>query len=431
MRRYLKFRIAAVVAATSVSGAATAMAASPVPVMPAPSGGGGGTAVSLGAGGQVWFAAPLGNELRLSVGNVSGGFSTRRVSRAPSGWGTSSVRLVVRGVTAHLAWVATSGGRTGMRIEATTCSLTRCAAPQVLQRLSVQYDDEEVALAFNGRTEIAMWDNYDGKRGLSKPSLSWAMSNGTRFAAARPVGAGGQDPELLAATNGHIFAAWASNAGGPLSIREWAGGSRLQRSATPGNSTYGEMPQLAIAGNDLIVAWATNVDLPDLSAGFLPAGALSVAARPLTSGRFRSTQLIATSSRDISLAGAPDGGAVLAFGRVTTNLDGTQSELATVANRSSGGRFGAPVALESDPPAIDVGPVAAINVDGTATVEWYSGRYGVHDVEAVTIPPGGAPTAPMALGLGGSPLAVAALGTSTVVTWAGPTDYQAETETAP
>jgi hypothetical protein len=318
-----------------------------------------------------------------------------------------------------------------MRIEATTCSLTGCAAPQVLQRLSVQYGGEDVALAVNGRTEIAMWDNYDGKRGLSNPSLSWAVGTGARFTVVRRVGASGRDPALLAAASGHILAAWASNASGPLSIRQWSGGTRLHPSPSPGSSAGGETPQLAIAGSDLIVAWATSVDLSDLSAGFLPAGSIYAAVRPLTATRFRATQRLATSSRDISLAGAPDGSAVLAFGKVIANPDGTQSEVATVTSRGPSRRFGTPVALESSPPVIDVGPAAAINADGTATVEWYTGSYGAQDVEAATLARGGGPSAPVALGLGGSPLAASARGNSTVLTWAGPTDYQALTETAP
>lgn len=137
--------------------------------------------------------------------------------------------------------------------------------------------------------------------------------------------------------------------------------------------------------------------------------------------------MIATSSRDISLAGAPDGSAVLAFGNVILNPDGSQSEVATVANRGPGGRFGAAIALESDAPVVDVGPVAAINADGTATVEWYTGTSGPTTIQAATIPPGGSPSAATTLGVGGSPLAIAATGTTTVLTWAGPTAYQAQT----
>jgi len=168
-----------------------------------------------------------------------------------------------------------------MRIESTTCSLARCAAPQILQRLSVKFAGEEVAIAASGRTTIAMWDNYEGRRGLSNPSLEWAIGKGTRFAAARPVGAVGQDPVLLAASGRHIFVAWASITSGPLRMREWTGGSRLKRLASPADSASGQAPQVAIAGHDLVVAWAMNVDDHNLSAGNLPNGALSVASRPL------------------------------------------------------------------------------------------------------------------------------------------------------
>jgi hypothetical protein len=320
-----------------------------------------------------------------------------------------------------------------MRIESTTCSVARCATPQILQSLSVQGNDagsEEVAIASSGRSTIAIWDDYQSSVG--NPSLWWALSSGGRFARSRAVGVHGSDPALVGALGGQIFAAWASNGAGPLSVREWTGGSHLVSSPVPPGSNAGEQPQLAIAGDALSVAWGTGLDGFGASSGVLPSGPLSVATRPLTAQKFQATQTVSSDARDFTLAGAPNGRLVLAFGQVIPGTAGQDpSEEAAVTTRGPGARFAAPMILETNPPSIDVGPAAAITTTGTAIVEWYTGGYLSGDIQAATVQPGATPSAPFELGVGTVPLAAAAYGTSTILTWVGSIAYQAQIGSAP
>jgi hypothetical protein len=387
----------------------------------------------MGSEGRVWFAGLVGGELRLATGHGLGPFSVERVSLVPSGWGISSLRLVVQGSTARLAWVATSGQLTGMRIESTTCSVARCATQQILQSLSVQGNNagsEEVALASSGRSTIAIWDDYQSSVG--NPSLWWALSSGARFARSRAVGAHGSDPALVGAPSGHIFAGWASNGAGSLTIREWTGGSRLRSAPTPEGSSSGQRPQLVIAGDALSVAWGADLDGFGASSGVLPSGPLSVATLPLGARRFQATQTVSSDARDFTLAGTPDGRLALAFGQVRPGMAGQDpSEEAAVATRAPGASFATPTILETDPPEVDVGPAATITSAGTVAVEWYTGGYLSGDIQAATVQAGAAPSPPFDLGVGTGSLAAASYGTTAILTWAGSTAYQAQIGSAP
>ena len=271
----------------------------------------------------------------------------------------------------------------------------------------------------NGRT-VVMWRGRTS-RGLSR--LQWRITTNGRLGPAHTLGELGDAPRLGTDATGKTVAAWlADRRAGRTGVRtaaRRAGEFLLPRAVTTDpaaalrltTSTRGETVLAWLAG-----AGATNPEGP--------AGAVQVATRTGASS-FGVPQSLGSGST-LSLAGSPDGHAVLATGRHV----GPTSVVVAAARRSPGQSFAQPVDV-SEPQFVSdaFGASAAVADGGRAMVTWASGAVpsapAPTGVFAAVAEPGAAFTAPQLLADARSatlpqPTAAAIAPSAAIVAWAGP-----------
>lgn len=212
----------------------------------------------------------------------------------------------------------------------------------------------------------------DGTNAVAFFSKSGALmlatgSRGGRLGAARMIERTGvRDYSIAAAPGGAFLLAWEDNDGLHAAVRTRAGRRIVERRYDSGPSSVINNVQVAadpqggwVLAQRVFPHGARRGRLHGVRTLSLdPAGRQLGAIQDLGDGNFgidaRPTQ---------ALAVAPDGRAVLTFGRTAAAFDAPESVV--VATRPHGGTFGTPVALTGDPIA---DPRVAIGADGATLV---------------------------------------------------------------
>jgi hypothetical protein len=300
-----------------------------------------------------------------------------------------------------------------------TCHTGRCSSTVRVGSSALKPESAVAVQPTTGRT-LVMWR---GRTSTGVNRLMWRISTDGKLGATHTLGEFGDNPQLATDASGRTVAVWlADRRSGDRGVRTAA--RRVGEFLAPTTVTGSPAADLRLVGSDggsWVAGWLTAPSGIDLSQS---AGSVQVATRTRSTA-FGAAQSLGPGST-LSLAGAPDGNALL----VTDRHVAPTSVVVSAARRLPGQAFGpftdlAPAQFISDA----FGAQAAVADGGEALVSWASG------VDPSTPAPSGvfaavadasgsfgapqlladAPTATLP-----QPTGVAIGPTSALVAWAGP-----------
>jgi hypothetical protein len=271
----------------------------------------------------------------------------------------------------------------------------------------------------SGRT-IVMWRGHTSRGNR----LQWRITTGDKLGRVHTLGEFGDTPKLATDASGRTVAVWLDRRSGHRGVRTAARRvGEFMRPTSVTSATAGDLQLSTSDGGSFVAAWLAG---PNGRNPEGPAGTVQVSTRTPTTS-FGAPTSLGTGST-VSLAGSPDGNAVVAADRHVAGL----SVVVSAARRSPGGSFGALTDISPPQFVSDAfGSQAAVADGGRALVSWASGvdpsGPTPTGVFAALAPPSGAFAAPEQLAT--SPMVAqptgAAVGpTAAVVAWTGPQGAQ-------
>ena len=306
----------------------------------------------------------------------------------------------------HVAYLATChAGDCGSTVRVGTSALKPQSA------VAVQPTTGRTTVMWRGRTS----------RGVNR--LMWRITTNGRLGATHTLGEFGDNPQLATDASGRTVAVWlADRRSGGRGVRTAArrvGEFLAPRSLT--GSRAADLRLISSDGGSWVAGWLAAPNGIDPTQ---PAGTVQVATRTRSTAFGRAQSLGPGST--LSLAGSPDGHALLATDRHVAPT----SVLVSAARRLPGQAFGpfvdlAPAQFISDA----FGAQAAVADGGQALVSWASGAdpstQAPSGVFAAVSDASGSFSAPQLLADAGSatlpqPTGAAIAPTSALVAWAGP-----------
>jgi hypothetical protein len=244
-----------------------------------------------------------------------------------------------------------------------TCHAATCRPTTRVGSSALKPQSAVAVQPFTGRT-IVLWR---GRTSHGTNRLQWRITTNGKLGAVHTLGEFGDNPQLATDASGKTVAVWlADRRAGGVGVRTAA--RRVGEFLEPTSITRSPAADLRVVsstGGESVAAWLTAPNGIDVEQ---PLGTVQVATRT-TSTAFGAPQSLGTGST-VSLAGSPDGHAVLATDR---HVDAT-SVVVSAARRTPRGAFGpltdlAPAQFVSDA----FGAAAAVADGGGALVTWASG----------------------------------------------------------
>ena len=244
-----------------------------------------------------------------------------------------------------------------------SCHAGRCR-PAVRVGSSALKPQSAVAVQPRNGRVIVLWRGR-ARNGANR--LQWRITTHGRLGATHTLGEFGDNPQLATDASGTTVAVWlADRRAGRKGVRTAARrAGEFRAPATLTRSPAGDLRLVSSDAGQSVAAWLTAPNGIDPEQ---PAGTVQLATRT-RSTRFGTPQSLGQGST-LSLAGSPDGHAVLATDRHVTGT----SVVVAAARRSPGAAFG-PLADVSPPQFVSdaYGATAAAADGGRALVSWASG----------------------------------------------------------
>ena len=301
----------------------------------------------------------------------------------------------------------------------TTCHAEACRPTARVGTSALKPQSAVAVQPSTGRT-IVLWR---GRTSHAVNRLQWRITTNGKLGPVHTLGEFGDNPQVATDASGKTVAVWlADRRTGAKGVRTAA--RRVGEFLEPTSVTTAPAADARVVssqGGESVAAWLTAPAGIDVES---PAGTVQVATRTTTTP-FGAPQSLGPGST-VSLAGSPDGHAVLATDR---HVD-SSSVVVSAARRSPGGAFGpltdlAPPQFLSDA----FGATAAVADGGRALVSWASGiassATAPTGVFAATAEPSGAFAAPQLLADSRTatlpqPTAAAITPSAALVAWIGP-----------
>jgi hypothetical protein len=245
----------------------------------------------------------------------------------------------------------------------TTCNRGRCRPTARVGTSALKPESAVAVQPASGRT-IVLWR---GRTTSGANRLQWRITTNGRLGARHTLGEFGDAPQLATDASGKTVAIWlADRRTRGRGVRTAA--RRVGEFLRPTRVTSAPAGNLRVVSSDsgqTVAAWLTA---PNGINPENPVGTLQVATRTRSTG-FGATRALGSGST-LSLAGSPDGHAVLA----TDSHLGATSVVVSAARRAPGGEFGPLVAVSPAQFVSDAyGATAAVANRGRALVTWASG----------------------------------------------------------
>jgi hypothetical protein len=296
--------------------------------------------------------------------------------RAAVAFGDASTMAAARGVgpvygAYDVAFAANATGDTALTYSVrnvaylTLCRPGRCAPTMRVGTSALKPQSTVAVQPGSGRT-IVMWRGHSSKGNR----LQWRITTGGRLGRTHTLGEFGDDPRLATDASGKTVAVWlADHRARQTGVRTAA--RRVGEFLAPTTVTSAPAADLRLVtsdGGSSVAAWLTAPEGIDVEQ---PRGTIEVSTRT-PSTPFSAPSALGTGST-LSLAGSPDGHAVLA----TTRHVAQFSVVVCAARRAPGAAFGPLVDLAPPQDVSDAyGPTAAAADGGRALVAWAAGING-------------------------------------------------------
>ena len=349
------------------------------------------------SGGNRRAVAALGNATAArGFGPTSGAFD---VSFASTAAGDTALTFTV----GHVAYLV-------------TCRGTRCR-PTVRVGTSAVKPESAVAVQPGSGRTIVMWRGHTSRGNR----LLWRITTGDKLGAVHTLGEFGDTPKLATDASGRTVAVWLDRRSGRRGVRTAARRvGEFLRPTSVTTATAGDLELSTSDGGSYVAAWLAG---PNGRNPEGPAGTVQVSTRTPTRS-FGAPTSLGTGST-VSLAGSPDGHAVVAADRHVAGL----SVVVSAARRTPGGAFSALTDISPPQFVSDAfGAQAAVGDGGRALVSWASGPDPTNPTTPVGVfatlaPPSGAFEAPQLLdgtARVAQPTGAAVTPGAAVVAWTGP-----------
>jgi hypothetical protein len=395
-------------------------AASAAPFAPATTLGGFGSRPALA---EINGAALSASDASVVAGTSDNGTDRRAVAAFGSaisarGFGPTSGAF-------DLSFTSTAAGDTALTFTVghvaylVTCRETRCRPTARVGTSAVKPESAVAVEPGSGRTTV-MWRGHTSRGGR----LQWRITTNGKLGPVHTLGEFGDTPKLVTDASGKTVAVWLDRRSGRRGVRTAARRvGEFVRPTSVTSTTAGDLQLTTSDGGSVVAAWLAGLNSRNPEG---PAGAVQVSTRGRTSS-FRAPTSLGTGST-VSLAGSPDGHAVIAADRHVAGL----SVVVSAARRTPGGSFGA-LADISPPQFVSdaFGAQAAVADGGRALVSWASGVDPSNPtpvgVFATLAPPSGAFEAPQPLDSTprvAQPTGAAVTPSAAVVAWTGPQGAQ-------
>jgi hypothetical protein len=207
-----------------------------------------------------------------------------------------------------------------------------------------------------------MWRGHTSRGGR----LQWRITTGDKLGPVHTLGEFGDTPKLATDASGRTVAVWLDRRSGRRGVRTSARRvGEFLRPTSVTSSPAGDLQLSTSDGGSFVAAWLAG---PNGRNPEGPAGTVQASTRTPTTS-FAAPTSLGTGST-VSLAGSPDGHAVVAADRHVAGL----SVVVSAARRSPGASFSALADISAPQFISDAfGAQAAVADGGRALVSWASG----------------------------------------------------------